>query len=66
MPGGKLYYNVADIMIITENKKTWCYNLIRNLRKNFLNDYKDSIVPQGKIPIWYFEKVMKTKKEEEN
>lgn len=58
----KDYYNVDDVMEITGNGKSWCYETIKKLRVNFLNEYKDSIVPQGKIPIWYFEKIMKNKK----
>ncbi len=58
----KDYYNVKDIMDITGNGKSWCYETIKKLRNSFLEEYKDSIVPQGKIPIWYFEERMKNKK----
>ena len=58
----KDYYNVEDVMEITRCKKTWCYETIKKLRNSFLDEYKDSIVPQGKIPVWYFEERMKNKK----
>lgn len=58
----KDYYNVNDVMKITGNGKSWCYETIKKLRERFLNEYKSSIVPQGKIPIWYFEEQMKNKK----
>ena len=58
----KDYYDVNDVMEITECGKSWCYETIKKLRDNFLNEYKDSIVPQGKIPVWYFEERMKNKK----
>ncbi len=59
----KDYYNASDICAITGSSKSWCYDLIRKLRERFLNEYKDAILPQAKIPIWYFEKIMKNKKD---
>lgn len=58
----KDYYDVKDIMQITGAKQSWCYSIIRTLREKFLKEYKDAFVPQGKIPIWYFEEKMKNKK----
>lgn len=58
----KDYYDVKDIIAITGASKSWCYELIRTLRDKFLKEYEDSIVPQAKIPIWYFEEIMKNKK----
>ncbi len=57
------YYNVHDIMQITGAKQSWCYSIIKKLRENFLKEYKGAFIPQGKIPIWYFEEKMKNKKE---
>lgn len=58
----KDYYNVNDVMTITGAKQSWCYSIIRKLRDKFLNENKDAYLPQGKIPIWYFEEKMKNKK----
>lgn len=59
----KDYYDVKDVIAITGASKSWCYELIRTLRDKFLKEYKGSIVPQAKIPIWYFEEIMKNKKD---
>lgn len=58
----KDYYNVKDIISITGASQSWCYELIRILRTKFERKYPDSITPQGKIPIWFFEEVMKNKR----
>lgn len=58
----KDYYNVEDIKKITGASQSWCYETIRILREKFLDKYHDAIVPQGKIPIWFFEETMMNKK----
>ena len=58
----KDYYDVKDIKQITGASQSWCYELIRKLRDKFSKKYPDSITPQGKIPIWFFEETMMNKK----
>ena len=58
----KGYYNVNDVIKITGNKQSWCYECIRKLREKFLKEYPDAIIARGKIPIWYFESKMGNKK----
>ena len=57
----KEYYNAKDIQQITECSKSMAYEIIRQLRERFIKEYPDAITIQGKIPIWYFEKIMKNK-----
>ena len=57
----KDYYNAKDIQKITECSKSKSYEILRQLREKFENEYPDSITIQGKIPIWYFEKIMMNK-----
>ena len=59
----KDYYNVVDIMNVTGKKKSLAYKLIRILQDKFQKEFPDAIVIQGLIPKWYFEKIMKNKRE---
>ncbi len=54
----KSYYNAKDIQEITGCKMTKAYEIIRELKKTFEKKYPESIPIQGRIPIWYFEKIM--------
>lgn len=62
----KDYYNVQDIQQITGASQSLAYEIIRKLRKSFQKKYPESISIQGKIPIWYFEKIMMNKEGKEN
>lgn len=57
----KEYYDVKDIQKITECSKSLAYDIIRKLREKFSQEYPEAITIQGKIPIWYFEKIMMNK-----
>lgn len=57
----KSYYNAKDIEEIIECGKTKAYEIIKQLREKFENEYPDAIPIQGRIPIWYFEKIMMNK-----
>jgi hypothetical protein len=57
----KEYYSAKDIQKITECSKSMAYDIIRKLREKFSQEYPDAITIQGKIPIWYFEKIMMNK-----
>lgn len=57
----KDYYNAKDIEKIIECSKSMAYEILRKLRERFEEEYPDSITIQGKIPIWYFEKIMMNK-----
>ena len=57
----KEYYSAKDIQKITECSKSMAYGIIRKLREKFSQEYPDAITIQGKIPIWYFEKIMMNK-----
>lgn len=57
----KSYYNAKDIETIVGCSKSKAYEIIKRLREKFENDYPDAISIQGKIPIWYFEKIMMNK-----
>ena len=61
----KDYYNAKDIQQITGASKSLSYEIIRKLRKSFKKKYPESIDIQGKIPIWYFEKIMMNKEQKE-
>lgn len=58
----KDYYNASDIQKITGISKSLAYEIIRKLKESFEKKYPDAISIQGKIPIWYFEEMMKNKK----
>lgn len=58
----KEYYNAKDIQIIVECSQAMAYKIIRQLQSKFYDEYPEAIPIQGKIPIWYFEKIMKNKK----
>ena len=61
------YYSVKDVMEVTGASQTLAYEIIRKLRSTFTKEYPDAITIQGRIPKWYFEKIMKNKKgDEEN
>lgn len=62
----KDYYNAKDIQQITGSSQSLAYKIIRELRESFERKFPDAITIQGKIPIWYFEKIMMNKKEEES
>jgi predicted DNA-binding transcriptional regulator AlpA len=55
------YYNVKDIMELTGCGKSYSYEIITKLKKQFEEEYPDAISITGKIPKWYFEKKMKNK-----
>lgn len=55
------YYNASDIQKITGASQSLAYKIISKLRKSFEKQYPDAIQIQGRIPIWYFEKVMMNK-----
>lgn len=57
----KDYYNVEDVREITKASKNLSYKIIRKLRMKFQDEYPDSITIRGKIPAWYFEKIMMNK-----
>lgn len=56
------YYGAKDIQEITGCKKTFAYELIRKLQNSFKKEYPNVITIQGRIPKWYFEKIMINKK----
>lgn len=58
------YYGAIDIQEIIGCKKSYAYELIRKLQGSFKKDYPDTIIIQGRIPIWYFEEKMLNKKKE--
>ncbi len=60
----KDYYNAKDIQQITGASQSLAYKIIRDLRESFAKKYPNTITIQGKIPIWYFEDVMKNKRVE--
>lgn len=62
----KSYYNAKDVQTITGCSKSLAYDIIRKLRKSFEKKYPESISIQGKIPIWYFEKIMMNKEGDKN
>lgn len=62
----KDYYNAKDVQMITGCSKSLAYEIIAKLREKFSNEYEDAITIQGKIPIWYFEKIMMNKKGSDN
>ncbi len=55
----KEYYDVKDIMAKTGYKKSKCYDIIRRLNERFNKEFPSSIIMRGKIPIWYFKKIMR-------
>lgn len=57
----KEYYNVNDVKQIIGCGKSYAYEIISKLKERFSKEYPDAIVINGKIPIWYFEKVMMSK-----
>lgn len=57
----KEYYDANDIQKIAECSKSLAYDIIRKLREKFSQEYPEAITIQGKIPIWYFEKIMMNK-----
>lgn len=62
----KSYYSAKDIQEITGCKKSRAYEIIRELQIRFEKKYPESIPIQGRIPIWYFEKVMMNREETKN
>lgn len=62
----KSYYNAKDVQTITGCSKSLAYDIIRKLRKSFEKKYPESISIQGRIPIWYFEKIMMNKEGDKN
>lgn len=62
----KSYYNAKDVQAITGCSKSLAYDIIRRLRESFEKKYPESISIQGKIPIWYFEKIMMNKEGDKN
>ena len=60
----KDYYNAKDVQKITDCSMSLAYAVIRKLRKMFEQEYPQTILIQGRIPIWYFEKIMMNKKQE--
>lgn len=59
------YYTVTDVMEITGTKQNKAYEIIRQLWKKYKRKYPEAIFIQGKIPKWYFDKVMGLEREEE-
>ena len=60
----KDYYNAKDIQKVVECSQSLAYEIIRKLKEKFKKEYPDAITIEGKIPIWYFEKIMMNKKGE--
>lgn len=58
----KDYYNAKDVQEITGGSQNNAYEIIRKLRESFKRKFPEAIDIQGKIPIWYFEEIMKNKK----
>lgn len=62
----KDYYNAQDIKQLVGCSQNLAYEIIRKLREKFEAQYPEAIPIQGKIPIWFFEKVMRNKGGDEN
>ncbi len=60
------YYTAKDIQTITGVKQTLSYDILNKLQKKFSKEYPDAIIIQGKIPKWFFEKIMHNKKANED
>lgn len=57
----KSYYDVKDVQEIVGVGQSMAYTIIRRLKESFKKEYPDAIQIQGRIPIWYFERIMKSK-----
>ena len=57
----KEYYGAKDIQKITDCSQAKAYSIIRQIQDKFYKEYPDVIPIQGKVPIWYFEKIMMNK-----
>lgn len=62
----KDYYNAKDVKEITGASQSLAYEIIRRLRDSFEDKYPEAIPIRGRIPAWYFEEVMRNKKESQN
>ncbi len=58
------YYGVKDVMEITGAKQTKCYDIIRELNKQYKKKFPEAIMIQGQVPQWYFEEAMGFKEKE--
>lgn len=52
------YYDVNDVMEMTNTKRNKSYEIIRNLNEKFKKNYPDAEIIQGKIRKDFYNRVM--------
>ena len=57
------FYTVEDVTKILKVSRSYGYKVIRKLRKEFREEYKDVFMVRGRIPKWFFEKKFKNREE---
>jgi len=60
------YYNVQDVMEMTQKSQNKAYEIIRQLNKQFKKKYPESVPIQGQVMKWYFDEAMGIERKEEN
>lgn len=58
------YYGVEDVMKITGAGQNKCYEIIRELNKQYKKKFPEAIMIQGQVAQWYFEEAMGFKEKE--
>lgn len=62
----KDYYNAKDIKEVVNCGMSKAYEILNELIKRFNKEYPNAITIKGRIPIWYFEKIMMNKRVDDN
>lgn len=56
------YYNVQDVMEMTQKSQNKAYEIIRQLNKQFKKKYPEMVPIQGQVMKWYFDEAMGIKR----
>lgn len=63
----KMYYSPKDVRQMTDRSDDYARRLIVKLNKSMIEEYPNLMVMENRIPIWYWEKITKPLKgNEEN
>ena len=58
------YYNVQDVMEMTQKSQNKAYEIIRQLNKQFKKKYPEMVPIQGQVMKWYFDEAMGIERKE--
>lgn len=58
------YYNVQDVMEMTQTSQNKSYEIIRQLNKQFKKKYPEMVPIQGQVMKWYFDEAMGIERKE--